>query len=548
MDGKRVEEALRQWGIRTRLRHTQTLTSAVTTAWGVQWDEAFIARDLMQNVFDGNRACLDAVLVTTQGADVAVTAPTPFNLERLFYLGSEKGEGDVGQYGEGFKAAAINLLRDHGVTPITASGREVVCLRVAEQAVADTKLYPVKYDFYQSDHEVPGALLILQGCSGKLATAVSQGLSHFFYETNPLLGPKRWSINGGAFAIYDSTDSKGHIFYRKLKRGEIEGVPLVLVIDKSYKALEQKISKDRDRNAFGEEVMKLFYSHFARYGLQSASTGQRIIVEAAKPHWERGNLLLSVIASYNSAWSATMAQAVFGDNYYARSSRSADVAEQLEIERLERGWHEEGKVALPGYFRQFGVRNVPDEMRGQRARALEEERKRNRRAPTTAELESIRLLSQVLRELAPEVIAVFDKGSTTYTVAKSDTVLGALRSGRGYRSREVFLAEQVFTADFPEALAVFLHEHSHIFGYDGSRGFTDALTALLETVVRHRHDLDDYDKEWKRAREAVCCERQAGRSDSEAEDIATWLATLDEAALRQLLGGMPQVWLRKLRR
>ena len=62
------------------------------------------------------------------------TAPTPFNLERLFYLGSEKGSDDVGQYGEGFKVAATCLLREHAVTPIVASGREVVCLRVAEQA------------------------------------------------------------------------------------------------------------------------------------------------------------------------------------------------------------------------------------------------------------------------------------------------------------------------------------------------------------------------------------------------------------------------------
>ena len=234
---------------------------------------------------------------------------------------------------------------------------------------------------------------------------------------------------------------------------------------------------------------------------------QKIIVEAARPHWERGHLLLSMMADYGSTWSASRSQEVFGDGYNARTSRSSNTTEQLEIERLERQWCDEGKVALPGYFKQFGVCNAQAEIRGARAKALEEERKNNRRAPTTAEQESIRLLSQVLRELAPEIIAVFEKGTTSYTVAKTDTVLGALRSGRGYRSREVFLAEHVFTADFPEALAIFLHEHAHIFGYDGSRGFTDALTELLETVVRQRHDLDDYDARWDRARVAI---RQRG--------------------------------------
>lgn len=72
----------------------------------VDWNEEFIARDLMQNFFDANRERLDQVCVDAVGATVSVTAPASFALERLFYLGSEKGDDDVGQYGEGFKVAA----------------------------------------------------------------------------------------------------------------------------------------------------------------------------------------------------------------------------------------------------------------------------------------------------------------------------------------------------------------------------------------------------------------------------------------------------------
>src|SRR5207247_66860 len=93
------------------LTPAKTLTSAVTTAWGVAWDEEYIARDLMQNFFDANRDRLDEVRVEVNGSDVRVCAPAAFNLERLFYLGSEKGDDDIGQYGEGFKVAATCLLR-----------------------------------------------------------------------------------------------------------------------------------------------------------------------------------------------------------------------------------------------------------------------------------------------------------------------------------------------------------------------------------------------------------------------------------------------------
>jgi hypothetical protein len=120
------------------MNSTGYLHSCTKAAWGVNWDEVYIARDLMQNFFDANRGCLDEVLVKTQGYHVAVAAPTPFNLERLFYFGSEKSAEDVGQYGEGFKVAATCLLRDHAVTPVAVSGHDVVCLRVAEQAIART--------------------------------------------------------------------------------------------------------------------------------------------------------------------------------------------------------------------------------------------------------------------------------------------------------------------------------------------------------------------------------------------------------------------------
>jgi hypothetical protein len=77
--------------------------------------------------------------------------------ERLFYLGSEKDADDVGQYGEGFKVAATCLLRDHSVAIIAASGNDLLRLRIAEKSVRETKLYPIEYDFFDSDRKIEGA-------------------------------------------------------------------------------------------------------------------------------------------------------------------------------------------------------------------------------------------------------------------------------------------------------------------------------------------------------------------------------------------------------
>ncbi len=158
-----------------QIRHEKTLVSSVTTDWRVRWDEDFIARDLLQNFYDANRDRVENILVSVDGQRVTISAPTGCNLERLFYLGSEKQAGDVGQYGEGFKAAATCLLRDFHVTPVARSGNHIVVLRISNEPVAGTELYPLIYDFFLTDLPCDGTELILTACNARLKDAVARG-------------------------------------------------------------------------------------------------------------------------------------------------------------------------------------------------------------------------------------------------------------------------------------------------------------------------------------------------------------------------------------
>jgi hypothetical protein len=184
---------LKDEGIGAHLTHLDSRTSSVTTSWGVDWSEIYIARDLMQNFFDANRDQLAKVQVLVEGTKVTISGPAQFELARLFYLGSEKGDGDIGQYGEGFKAAAVCLLRDHGIEPIAISGDQIVYLRVNSEKISGTQLQPVVYDFFLSSDFCEGARLILRGCSKNLIQALRDGLTHFFFDENPLLGARIWS-------------------------------------------------------------------------------------------------------------------------------------------------------------------------------------------------------------------------------------------------------------------------------------------------------------------------------------------------------------------
>ena len=157
-------QLLRTMDIGGHIRHEKTLTSSVTTDWQVHWNEDFIARDLLQNFYDANRDNVAGIRVLVDGSRVTIAAPKGYNLERLFYLGSEKQSSDVGHYGEGFKAAATCLL-DFRVTPVAMSDNQIAVLQISDEPVAGTDLYPLVYDFFTTDVPWIGILSDSYCCS-----------------------------------------------------------------------------------------------------------------------------------------------------------------------------------------------------------------------------------------------------------------------------------------------------------------------------------------------------------------------------------------------
>jgi hypothetical protein len=555
MSWERTLKTLQDLRVGKDLQHIQTLESSVTTAWGVKWDEEWISRDITQNFFDANRDKLDEILVEVEGTAVTISAPEEFDINRLFYLGSDKDDDNIGEYGEGFKVAVTCLLRDQGVEPIAVTKDTVLYMRISDEAVAGSDdMFPVVYDFFRSSEDCHGSRLILRGCSKKLIAALKSGLTHFFHERNSLLGPKRWTSYDGNFMIFDSTDNDGHIFYRNLRRGAIPGVPVVLVINKIYKQIERYTEQDRDRKAFGDELMDKFSNVFARSALKWGQRGQRIIVEAARNVWARGHPLLSQIARHNggtwqrSGWRKEVADEVFGDKYYARSRRdySSSDADEVRWKAIEKEWRNQGREELQQYFARFGVMSAESLLKEQAEKALQESKTAETREPTLAEMGVIRLLAKTMQEFAASTAMILDTKRVNYIVASTEVLRGQLRKDRSYRSYEVFFAEKEFEYDFAEVLAVFLHEHAHIFGRDGSRDFTDALTEIVETIVRDRAELDKYEKEYDKARKKVLRERKSSASRRAKTDFQGRIDSMSKDQLQRLVKRVPPAVLRRL--
>src|SRR5688500_8759414 len=63
MSWEKSLKVLNDEGIGGNLTYLHSRTSSVTTSWGVDWNETYIARDIMQNFFDANRNRLSEIRV-----------------------------------------------------------------------------------------------------------------------------------------------------------------------------------------------------------------------------------------------------------------------------------------------------------------------------------------------------------------------------------------------------------------------------------------------------------------------------------------------------
>ena len=520
--------------------------SSVTTGWGVDWSDSMIARDLLQNFYDAHLSDIGQVKITAKGSSVTIVGKVTFDLNKLFYLASEKTEEHVGQYGEGFKAAIACLLRRHPDAIVVAqSGKSTVCVRLGERELGDSAIQPLVYDFFDSSSSFQGSKLIIKKVTTDLVGEIKNGLTQFWHDGNPLAGEQLVCSSDGKLSIYRSTNSRGHLFYRGLKRGEMSELPLVLVCKKTYQQIERKTAQDRDRKAFDDAVLGTFYSVWASNFFKNNGEAIGVAIDAGRPLWELGKshrLLAAIASKYPRV--GTLVSERFGKGYFAVCTAS-DPMEQLRISTKEGDWKSAGRVALPAYFSEFGVENADSFFEKQAKLAEKEAERKGRRSLSPAETAAKEVLDMAVQKFAPEIWNSFGNLRPNYSVAETEVLLGQFKKALPYRTSQVFLAASVFEADFATAIAVFLHEHTHIYGYDGSREFTDALTWLIAAVIRNRSEIEELVAKWEKAIKEVADERKA-KSQSPIGVIDAMIEGLSDIKIREMLHLLPPSQIRHL--
>jgi hypothetical protein len=318
---------------------------------------------------------------------------------------------------------------------------------------------------------------------------------------------------------------------------------LVTICKKQYQTIENKIAHDRDRKAFTKEVLdsliKLVFRNFSNNDLKK-------LLSVVQDWWQKGDPTLAAIAESRRYGGRTYSSSMFPENYYAAESylHGVDCLESVRLRDIVEEFKKQNYFRCPRYMSYFGMKTPDDEFR---RRQQEKQKKINKiysRKPTPNENLGINLLARFIRDLSPEISLRFE--NARYTIGESEEILGELRSKRGWHEQHVFLEKSVFILPFDEALAILIHEWSHIFGSDGSRYFSDALTNFIALILKNGEllgRLNIYKSEWTELVETINQDRKNAEEPSGLKDI---IGGLSREAMRTLLLGIPEDSLFKL--
>lgn len=163
------------------------------------------------------------------------------------------------------------------------------------------------------------------------------------------------------------------------------------------------------------------------------------------------------------------------------------------------------------------------------------------RKPTELENQALNILREYIYNIDPLLTNKFKFAN--YTIGDSEELIGELRHGRMYNSADVYLSQNFFLLPFSLALSILLHEWGHIYGFDGSRRFTDALTSIIADIIQQRSAVDDVEKMWAQISQKISIKQFNQNSFSK---ILLVVDKLTNKQKTQLLKSIPEGELFKL--
>ena len=461
----------------------------------VRWSNDKIARDILQNFYDGHGQTLDGVKMVFTPIEngkyrVRIEGKSTYTPDKAIYIGESTKRNNAnaaGNYGEGLKMSVLKLLKDSGANDVKiGSDNWKVIYNLQSGNLSDKRV--LTYSLDKVDN-FDGNYFEFETNDKDLLNSLRKSIDRFYHSANKdfecpqfeneILGIKVLP-NENRGAIYIA----GQRFEFDGDFDGLKGISLFLKEKPSAKAIDVS----RDRTSLHTSDLQNIADWIMRDSRISYEDKFKILKTLEK-YWEKTEssfkkpmdkfierfiLILRIKFKYSDPMKIK-----FPDKYIAYSNASDDVVRDLQSK---------GYIICKEDFADLGMPTIHDVMCAGRQHDVV--------MPNEIEKKKIMILREAISKLSPSLkekhftpkeldthIYMFDKTSPKERKLYSDCDAEAIIDNgvsKGFWIDKYYLNK----IGFSEALETALHELSHKVGGDESAEFSYKLTDVNATAIR----------------------------------------------------------------
>lgn len=470
--------------------HTTSISESYADS--VQWNNDKIARDIVQNFYDGHGQTLDGVkFVFTPSKDgkykVRLEGKSTYTPDKAVYIGESTKRNDAkaaGNYGEGLKMSVLKLLRDSGASEVKiGSDNWKLNYTLAEGNLSDKRVLTYSLD---KAEKFDGNYIEFETSDMELLQTLKKTINRFYHSNNKdfecpqfenaLMGLKVLPTNERG-AIYIA----GQRFEFDNDYDGLKGVSLFI----KEKLPLSILDPSRDRTSLNKSNLQSI-ARWISDDIRTTGQDKVKLLKSLDKYWDETNsntplddFLESFLSNERFKFGRTKLAIKFPDKCVAYSQATPDVVMDLRMK---------GYRVCKSDFAAIGMPTIRD--------LLGDARKHDVVIPNDVQKKKILIIKEALKKLSPTLegkhfepeeldtkIFMFDKNAAKERTLYSDTQAEAITDkgvSKGFWIDKSYLD----SSDFSEVLETALHELSHKAGGDESASFSYKLTDVNRDAIK----------------------------------------------------------------
>ena len=479
----------------------------------VKWDNDKIARDILQNFYDGHGQTLDGVRLHFEPAGtgkykVRIEGKSTYTPDKAVYIGESTKRNDAkaaGNYGEGLKMATLKLLKDGGAQDVKiASDNWKVTYSLDKGNLSDKRV--LSYSLDKTD-KYNGNYIEFETSDKELLTSLRSSLNRFYSSGNTHF--KCPDFENEIIGIKNlPKGEKGGIYIAGQRfefDGKYDGLDDIVIFIKEKPPVDV-LDPSRDRTSLNTSNLEKIAQWLARDERMSNDYKVKLL-KSLENYWDKKDYFSELpmdnfierFLGYTN-WSSDKSQLhiKFPEKYVAYSNASQDVVTDLKMN---------GYKVCKSDFENLGMPTIRDILGDARAHDVV--------IPNDIQKKKILILKEALNILSPSLkdkhftadeldtkIYLFDRTSAKDSKMYSDCNAEAITDkgvSKGFWIDKSYLDR----SSFSEVLETALHELSHKAGGDESAEFSykltnvnkDAIGQLINDIYA-RHEMQALNNLW----------------------------------------------------